>query len=90
MMLRTPLSELAYDGTFMHGKQSTLLSSARKKSKAIKATNAVTCRRKSRRTASAAKENANKETQTTNKDQEKKKGGKNLFGRVQTIQSYSR
>lgn len=55
MLSRIPLSELAYDATFIHGKQSTLLSSVRKKSKAIKATNAVTCRRKSRRTASAAK-----------------------------------
>jgi hypothetical protein len=36
--------------------QSILLSSARKKSKTMKATKAVTCRRKSKRTASAAKE----------------------------------
>lgn len=37
-----PLSELVYDEIFMHGKQSTLLSSVRRKSKTIKATKAVT------------------------------------------------
>lgn len=42
--------------TFMHGKQSTLPSSALKKSKYINATNAVTCRKKSSRTARATKE----------------------------------
>lgn len=51
-----PLSESGnVEETFMQGKQSTLLSSALKKSKTIKATKAVTCRRKSRRTANAAK-----------------------------------
>jgi len=40
----------------MHGKQSTLLSSARKESRTIKATKAVTCRRKSKRTANAVNE----------------------------------
>ena len=45
------------EGSFMHGKQSILLSSALKKSKTINATNAVTCRRKSSRTAKATKIN---------------------------------
>lgn len=40
-------------GSFMHGRQSILLSSALKKSKTINATKAVTCRRKSSRTAKA-------------------------------------
>jgi len=40
----------------MHGKQSTLLSSARRESRTIKATKAVTCRRKSKRTANAVNE----------------------------------
>uniref|UniRef100_A0A7C8ZWA3 Uncharacterized protein n=1 Tax=Opuntia streptacantha TaxID=393608 RepID=A0A7C8ZWA3_OPUST len=40
--------------TFMQGKQSTLWSSVLRKSNTINATKAVTCRRKSRRTASAA------------------------------------
>lgn len=52
-----PLSESAYDEeTLKQGKQSTLLSSALKKSKTINATKAVTCKRKSKRTANAAKE----------------------------------
>ena len=41
-------------GIFMHGKQSTLLSSALEKSKTINATKAVTCRKKSNRTAKAS------------------------------------
>jgi hypothetical protein len=56
-LLTLPLSESAdEDEIFWHGMQSILLSSARKKSKTMKATKAVTCRRKSKRTASAAKE----------------------------------
>jgi hypothetical protein len=52
-----PLSGSACkEGTFMHGKQSTLLSSALKESRTIRATNAVTCRRKSKRTANAVNE----------------------------------
>lgn len=52
-----PFSDSAYvDDTFIHGKQSTLLPSARRKSKTIRETKAVTCRRKSNRTASAATE----------------------------------
>lgn len=39
--------------TFMHGKQSILLSSALKRSKTINATKAVTCRKKSNSTAKA-------------------------------------
>lgn len=39
----------------MHGKQSTLLSSALRQSKTISETKAVTCRRKSSRTANATK-----------------------------------
>lgn len=50
------MSESAYEeDSFKHGIQSTLLSSARKKSKTIKATKAVICRRKSNKTASAAR-----------------------------------
>lgn len=50
-----PLSGSAFEpDTLIHGKQSILLSSALKKSKQIKATNAVTCRRKSNKTANAA------------------------------------
>lgn len=50
-----PLSGSAFEPeSFIQGKQSILLSSALRKSKIIKATNAVTCRRKSNRTASAA------------------------------------
>lgn len=41
------------EGTFMHGKQSILLSSALQLSNTISATKAVTCRRKSSRTAKA-------------------------------------
>lgn len=56
-ILDIPLSGSACEEcTFMHGKQSTLLSSARKESRTIRATNAVTCRRKSKRTANAVKE----------------------------------
>ena len=42
------------DESLIHGTQSILSSSALKKSKIINATNAVTCRRKSKRTANAA------------------------------------
>lgn len=51
---KIPSSDTPKDeGIFTHGKQSILLSSALKQSKTIKATKAVTCRRKSNRTAKA-------------------------------------
>lgn len=56
-ILLIPLSGSAWNEcTFMHGKQSTLLSSARWESRTIRATKAVTCRTKSKRTANAVKE----------------------------------
>lgn len=65
-------------GIFMHGKQSILLSSALEKSKTIKATKAVTCRKKSNRTANASP----KKKKTTSIDKTYKFNGKhssNIF-----------
>lgn len=56
--------------TLMQGKQSILLSSALRKSKAIKATKAVTCKRKSNRTAKATKIKTKKDTEKPKKEQD--------------------
>lgn len=52
---KLPLSDPLDDDTLIQGKQSILLSSALAKSRTIRATKAVICKRKSKRTASAAK-----------------------------------
>lgn len=52
-MSQKPWSVSVTDPDRIQGKQSTLWSSALRKSKTIKATKAVTCRRKSKRIASA-------------------------------------
>lgn len=66
MLKKIPSSDSPPDeGIFMHGKQSILLSSALKQSKTINATKAVTCRKKSSKTAKATGEEKIKKTQWT-------------------------